>query len=323
MGEFRYTCSECEGEECGHAGQHEYQPADVIVEVPLSDGTSVHVKGHYEGYGYVVLKISKKETYEFYLEQFREYFEDWLIHHHEEYRSTKFLCTNIYTVSQKEDASEINENARPGQEVICDYDCGAGKKTVKFTKKILSKCIRADHDLNLPSYLDYLVDRVKTSKAELLQLQPKLEQLKQSLSNITETSEYKQEVEVSKKYIRKTLDDFKYYLEDEFISWHIRDKFDNYKWWTDSEKEEIKKLKKLVEDEDCVEFDKQYEIFRQQVLSKDLDEDEKKECQESAIKKINREIYEQEHQINWRTYSIEYNEPKIKEEKERLGIPVD
>jgi hypothetical protein len=319
MGEFRYICSECQGEECGHGGQQDYQPADVIVEVPLSDGKTIHLKAHYEGCGYVAIKLNKETTYEFYLEQFRQYFKDWLIDSNEEYRSECYLCTKIYTVSEKQEATNINQNARPGQTISIDYHCADDIKTVKLTKDILSKCIRADAGMNLPNYLDYLVERVETHKAELLKLNPKLEQLKQSLSNITETSEYKEELETSKKYIEKTLSQFKDYLEG-YCGYDTKKKFDKYKWWTNSEKQEIEKLKDILKKEDYEdEFNKQFEIFRQQVLSKDLDQDDKKECEECAIKKIEREIHEQEYQINWRTYSIESNERDIIKEKERLS----
>jgi hypothetical protein len=321
MGEFDYICSECEGETCHHAKQCEYQPADVIVELPLSDGTTVHVEAHYEGYGYVVIKINKKESYEFYLEQFREYFKDWLIRENEEYRSQKFLCTNIYTVSQEEDPSGSNENARYGQKIMCDYECGYGKKTVKFTKQLLSKCIRADKDLNLPNYLDNLVEDVKTYKRELLEIKPKLEKLKESLSNITETKEYRNQCLAAKKNIERMLNDFKEYLEG-YGGYYGNRRFDNYEWWTDSEKEEIENLKKLFKEEKDDEFNKQFEIFRQKYLAKDFHENTKNSIIEEATNFIKRKIYEQEHQINWRNYSIPYNEEKIKEEAQRLGIPV-
>lgn len=320
MGEFRYICSECEGEECGHGGQHEYQPAYVVVELPLSDGTTVHVKGCYEGYGYVVIKLNKETTYEFYLEQFREYFRDWLINENEEYRSSKYLCTKIYTSSEKQDASNINENARPGQTITIDYNCANGKQPVKFTKKILSKCIRADEGLNLPNYLDYLVEQTEIYKKEILEITPKLEELKQKLLNITETPEYKKQVEIAKENIKQNIDDFKDYLDRTYVSWHVKTKFDKWKRWTDSEKEEIEKLKKLVEDEKYDEYDKEFEVFRQNYLAKDLSEKIKKGIIEEASLLIKREIYEQEHELNWRKYSTRCNEESIQKEKRKRTI---
>ena len=189
MGSFSYVCDECEGDECGHAGQHEYQPADVVIEVPLSDDKTIYLNAHYEGYGYAVVKLNEKTTYEFYIEQFRGYFKNWLIDRNEEYRSKKYVCNKIYTVSQEEDPCINNENARPGQTILVDYCCddGKNKKAVEFTEEILSKCIRADAGMNLPNYLDYLISRTEKYTTEVKEISKKIEELKEKLSNAEET----------------------------------------------------------------------------------------------------------------------------------------
>jgi hypothetical protein len=222
MGCFDYVCDGCNGHDCGHRGGQN-RAAHVIIEVILSDGTTVHLKGLYEEYGYVCVKL-KGEEHEFYVEQFRQYFKDWLIDHTEEYRSTKLLCNKIYSVSEEEDASERNEKARFGQKIEIEHDCADGLKTVKFTESILQKCIRADSGLGLPRYLDYLISTQHRHKKEIIEISQKIENLKQKYST-------------AKKH---------------------------------------------------------------------------------ELQQIEREIHEEEHQYNWRDYSIEYNYKKIKEERERL-----
>jgi hypothetical protein len=325
MGEFRYTCSECEGEECGHGGQHEYQPADVVIEVPLSDDKTIYLNAHYEGYGYAVVKLNKNTNYEFYIEEFREYFKDWLVDHDENYRSTKYLCSKIYTVSQKEDASMNNENARYGQTILVDYGCddGKSKKAVKLTKEILSKCIRADAGMNLPSYLDYLISRTEKTTKQMKEYTEILEKLKSKFSNLEETDEYKNILLSYKDYDLKLMKNFKIYLEGGYVSWKNRETFeDGILWTTDSEKEQIINLTQLIKENKHDEFDKEFKIFEEKYVSKPLTEQNKTTVLKNLTDKVNRQIYDKEYDLNWCKYVIEDLEPKLKEEQERLNPPV-
>lgn len=348
MGEFRYTCSECEGKECGHRGQHDYQPADVVIEVPLSDGKTCYLKGQYEGCGYVAIKLNKETTYQFYLEQFRQYFRDWLINWNEESRSECYLCTKVYTVSEKKDASELNEYARDGQTITVDYECANGKKPVKFTKDILSKCIRADAEMNLPNYLDHLVSRVEKHTKEVKEIPEKIEKLKAKLSNIEESDEYKKSLLSYKSHNLQLMKEFKSYLNGYYSSYYNREYFHDKKFWTETEKQDIAKLEKIIKDQDArrleiqrrrkvddnsddeydsddddnPEFEKEFEIFKEKFISRPLTEQEKKNTIENIIEKINRDIREEKHQLNWRNYVIESDQKDIKKEKQRLGISI-
>jgi hypothetical protein len=71
MGIFGFECA-CGGKTCKNVGTQEFAD-EVIIEVPLKDGGFVYLQGVYEGYGNVFVG----ET-EFFLEQFKEYFEGWL-----------------------------------------------------------------------------------------------------------------------------------------------------------------------------------------------------------------------------------------------------
>lgn len=65
MGCFDYECS-CGGNKCDHIGGQLFSSI-VIIEVPLSDNTTVYLKGYYEQYGYVLVN-----EYRFYPEQFED-----------------------------------------------------------------------------------------------------------------------------------------------------------------------------------------------------------------------------------------------------------
>ena len=59
-----YKCSKCQGKKCGHDGEVTCKTANVIVELPLSDGTTVHVEAYYKGYSsYVPIKLNEKTEY--------------------------------------------------------------------------------------------------------------------------------------------------------------------------------------------------------------------------------------------------------------------
>jgi hypothetical protein len=72
MGVFGYECA-CGGKTCNHVGNQEIGD-DVIIEVPLKDGTVTYLQGVYDGYGAV-----HAEDTEFFLYQFKNYFESWLL----------------------------------------------------------------------------------------------------------------------------------------------------------------------------------------------------------------------------------------------------
>lgn len=71
MGIFGFECA-CGGKTCKNVGTQQFAD-EVIIEVPLKDGSNVYLQGVYEGYGNVFVG----ET-EFFLEQFNDYFEGWL-----------------------------------------------------------------------------------------------------------------------------------------------------------------------------------------------------------------------------------------------------
>lgn len=163
MGCFDYTC-ECINtgrNTCYHTGD-QYQDANVIIEVPLDDGTNVHIKGYYEEYGYVVVKLDEVH-YKFYLKEFEGYFKDWICDKPEKERSTYFLATKCWTYKE-EDEDEDRKVRR---------ECFNGR-IKKFTVDMLCKCIRIDKDMNLPR------DEKRLEK-EIVQLEEKMQNLRRLL----------------------------------------------------------------------------------------------------------------------------------------------
>lgn len=71
MGVFGYECA-CGGKTCKNVGTQEFAD-EVIIEVPLKDGSTVYLQGIYEGYGSVFVG-----EVEFFPEQFNDQFESWL-----------------------------------------------------------------------------------------------------------------------------------------------------------------------------------------------------------------------------------------------------
>lgn len=167
MGCFDYTC-ECINNgrnTCYHTGQ-QYQDANVIIQIPLNDGTNVHIKGYYEEYGYVSVKLNDV-YYEFYLKEFEQYFKGWVCDKYEKERSKYFLATKCWTYREEDN----------GEGCKIRRECFKGQPN-KFTSEMLSKCIRIDKDMNLPSDKERLVEEIKELEAKIQRTQELLESKK-------------------------------------------------------------------------------------------------------------------------------------------------
>lgn len=124
MGCFDYEC-ECGGKTCDHVGG-QLRDSNVVIEVPLSDGTTVFLEGHYEQYGYVDV-----EGYQFYLEQFRDFFEGWL--EYEKNPEKIFLAKRVWTLN----------------ETVYKYIYDEDDDQHEIKKFVNRKCFRRDIDVNL------------------------------------------------------------------------------------------------------------------------------------------------------------------------------
>lgn len=181
MGCGDYKCSGCKGRKCGHYGG-QFCPSKVIVEIPLLDGKTIHIKGDYDEDERCVTKKINGQIYNFYPEQFKEYFKGWFENLPEQERSRNLMANCIYTYSHKEDASNLSINARSGKLVTVDFDCADGLEVTKtVTESILKKCIRADKDLGLPPYTEYLKNQIERTKNEINYYQKRLEQYEKQL----------------------------------------------------------------------------------------------------------------------------------------------
>lgn len=157
MGMFDYEC-ECGGTKCVFVGDQNGGDSDVIIEVPLNDGTTVYVKGRYESYGSV--HVGK---YQFYPEQFEDYFKGWLSSESDETRSKIFRAGKVWTFAYNaygEDTGDYNSFDHKISR-CCPPDTYI---ITKLGKNTVSKCFRADEGLNI------LTDEQKKAKrAEELQ----------------------------------------------------------------------------------------------------------------------------------------------------------
>lgn len=172
MGCFDYTCNGCNGNMCNHRGLQNCE-AHVVIEVPLSNGKTVHLKGYYEEYGYVIVMLDNEE-YEFYLIEFQEYFKDWIQDKSEKQRRMMFIASKVYTVS---DDTYYSDDKRE-----IEYLCAKHHTNpIEFTKNILSKCIRVCKDLDLPSYEEELKLNIEKCESKIKAQQKKLEIYKKEL----------------------------------------------------------------------------------------------------------------------------------------------
>ena len=161
MGCFDYEC-ECGGSKCVFTGGQDGGGSDVVIEVPLKDGTTVYLKGFYNSYGTVHIG-----EYQFYLEQFEEFFNSWLERETEEARSKIFFAKRIWTVTC------YRYSVRSGTNYKKNTTCCPTDITIISNpeKDIYEKCIRADSDLEILSDAEKQKYRIASlkSKIELLQ----------------------------------------------------------------------------------------------------------------------------------------------------------
>lgn len=168
MGCFDYEC-ECRGSKCVYVGGQNGGDSDVVIEVPLNDGTTVYVKGRYESYGAV--HVGK---YQFYPEQFEDYFEGWLSCESDQSRSKIFRAGKIWTMAYNH--HKYDEEA--------DYEYSFNKASncyptdimiiTKLGKNTVEKCIRADADLNIPTDEERKAKRAEELKARISSMQKEL-----------------------------------------------------------------------------------------------------------------------------------------------------
>lgn len=142
MGCFSYLCDGCQGEKCNQNGGQN-GGCKSIIEVPLSDGRTVYLKGRYEEYGSVNIEF-QGETYEFYPIQFKEYFRAWVERESEKYRKFKFLGGKVYTYSYKDYVEYYSDNEYYQEKKVTRHSrCQPDDiQITKLTKEILAKCIR-------------------------------------------------------------------------------------------------------------------------------------------------------------------------------------
>lgn len=146
MGCFDYEC-ECGGTTCAFVGGQIGGDSEVVIEVPLDDGTNVYMKGSYESYGSVHVG-----QYEFYLEQFSDFFSGWLSSHSEVKRKKIFLAKRIWTMRYNhhefdEDNYVETELNKASNCYLADIENDA-KIIMKPGKNTIQKCIRADKGLD-------------------------------------------------------------------------------------------------------------------------------------------------------------------------------
>lgn len=170
MGCFDYEC-ECNGKTCIYTGGQNGGDSEVVIEVPLNDGTTVYVKGHYNSYGSV--DVGK---YQFYPEQFEDFFEAWLENETDDSRSKIFLAKRIWTFSYTEHQYDDEHNLVSLKRLPHCHP----EDTVMLTKLgsgTVKKLIRADAGLDIPSDADKKAEKIADLQNRIRSLQSQLDAL--------------------------------------------------------------------------------------------------------------------------------------------------
>lgn len=137
MGMFDYECA-CGGATCPYEGGQHGGDSYVVIEVPLRDGTTVYMKGHYDAYGRVEVGNCT-----FYAEQFSEGFEYCLEDHDKEAQKRCFLAKRIWTSSYY-DCNDEDECDGTLEKKITNCYPKDITVIVKPGNDTISKCMRID-----------------------------------------------------------------------------------------------------------------------------------------------------------------------------------
>ena len=160
MGCFDYEC-ECKGKTCKHLGG-QLHGSTVVIEVPLSDHTVVYLKGEYEEYGYVTVG-----AYQFYLEQFREYFEGWIEDESPDKLDKTFLASQVWTLEESVLTYEDDEDGNEHEiRKFVKRRCFTGDRKrvlVDLTPTLRSKCIRLDMNIDIDELRRQRIKRLKST----------------------------------------------------------------------------------------------------------------------------------------------------------------
>lgn len=177
MGCFDYTC-ECQKRRlptCSHTGG-QYQDAFVIIEVPLNNGKFAYIKGLYEEYGYVTVDLGKTE-YRFYLNEFKNFFRDWIQSDSEKERSTYFLASRCWTYQEDYDPDFDGGEEKNTYKRYCSRNDGVDEIDT-LTEEIVAKCIRIDKDMKFPTDKDRYEKEIAELEEDIKEKQERIEQLK-------------------------------------------------------------------------------------------------------------------------------------------------
>lgn len=157
-----------------------------VIEVPLSDGTTVYLEQEYFHNGNVNIHFERSK-YEFYPIQFKKHFKDWFGNLTYTQRSNKFLGGKIYTLSKGR--LETDDDGYRTDTYVNHRLSYCQPKNIKtittLTKEILDKCIRVDHDLELPSETkEELITRIENATNDIKSKQESIKNAKEELKNM-------------------------------------------------------------------------------------------------------------------------------------------
>ncbi len=175
MGIFGFECA-CGGKTCKNVGTQQFAD-EVIIEVPLKDGSNVYLQGCYEGYGSVFIA-----EVEFFLEQFKEYHEGWLADRPTSHREV-YLARRIW--AQEEDFypedDQYGDVIKPGRRYRYCFN-NVDKPLTTMSVMMKDKFVLVDGGI---TPLDAMRARNKANADNLAARKKELEELEVRVARLT------------------------------------------------------------------------------------------------------------------------------------------
>lgn len=172
-----YICT-CKGTKCGHNGKSKsFDQCEVIVKIPLTDGSVTYAIGKYDGEGYALVKVSGK-NYMFYSRQFQNKFKKEYKERTEEgITDPAFIADEFSTFSERISAHKYDERIKDSEKVTIYTGCSENYCVGVSIKSHLKKCIPFDEKTVFQSRKEFLETKINELEESINSMKEELKKL--------------------------------------------------------------------------------------------------------------------------------------------------